>query len=176
MVKLTERGFVSLPERGNIKDWLATNDIVYCDLITKEYWIKTKIKIISKLKTLNIGMELKCNLDYSFESLKILLIKTGLNFWINTEKENHFHYIFDKSTFRTQKSNINLVCEDFGNEEEKNLNLNHQNSKIGRLNKDTENYEHKSKIEKKDKSELTDEISKTNPFPTKVNSQICNDN
>jgi len=111
---MTEKGFINLPEFGGIKEWVSLGCIIYCDLLTNEYWIKAKIKIISKLKTLNVGMELKCKLDYTFDNLKTLLIKTGINFWVNSEKDYYLHYIYDNSSFKTNKCIINLSCNNFG--------------------------------------------------------------
>jgi len=62
-------------------------------------------------------MDIKSKLDCTFENFKLLLIKTGFNFWINLNNLNEFHYVYIKSEFKTIKSNINLVSESFGFEE-----------------------------------------------------------
>ncbi len=62
-------------------------------------------------------MEIKSKLDYTFHNLKLLLIKTGLNFWINSEREDSFHYIYESSIFKTHKSLKNFRSENFGLED-----------------------------------------------------------
>ncbi len=82
--KKTEKGNVSIPIEtgGEVKDYLENGNVLYCDLKTDEYWIKTSLNMFSNQMKLSISLDIKKRLEMPMKKLKLLLIKTGLNFWI----------------------------------------------------------------------------------------------
>ena len=110
LYKKTEKGIVKIPNSGDIKDYLVDGDVIYCDLITQEYWVKTNIKILSNNTRMNIALDLKFRLETIFKKLKFLLIKLGINFWIDysKNKEDSFHYTFNTAKFKTIRSKNNF--------------------------------------------------------------------
>jgi len=106
--KKTEKGNVSIPIEtgGEVKDYLENGNVLYCDLKTDEYWIKTSLNMFSNQMKLSISLDIKKRLEMPMKKLKLLLIKTGLNFWIDfcKNKNNDFHYIYVDAQCRTMKS------------------------------------------------------------------------
>jgi len=117
LTKKTEKGLINIPEIGDVKDYLSVGDTVYCDIYTHNYWIKTKFKITSNQNKLGVTIDIKSQIDDTFEDYKLLLMKTGLNFWINLNEKNDLHYIYQSSEFKTSKSHINFISEGFGIDE-----------------------------------------------------------
>ena len=93
-----------------MKEYINGGDVLYCDLSTQEYWVKTVIKIHSGLSKLTISLDIKFKLETYIKKLKFLLIKLGINFWVDFSKGQHdsFHYIFTNARFRTLKSKNNI--------------------------------------------------------------------
>lgn len=115
ITKRSDKGIVNIPTdtSGEIKDYLENGNILYCDLKTDEYWIKTSLNLFSNQKKLSISLDIKNKLNLPMKKLKMLLIKTSLNFWIDFCKNNNdeFHYIFVDSTCKTLKSKQNMEFE-----------------------------------------------------------------
>ncbi len=108
--KKTERGTIKIPITGDINEFINDGDIIYCDLNTEEYWVKTTIKMISLHSILLINLDIKFRLDTMIKKLRFLLMKLGLNFWIDTasQLEDYNHYIFTSLNFKTLKSKNNI--------------------------------------------------------------------
>lgn len=110
ITKKIEKGLVKIPSSGDIKDHIMDGDVLSCDLTTHEYWVKTNIKIFSNYSKMMINLDLKFRLETFFKNLKFLLIKLGINFWIDYTKgqEDSFHYTFATAKFKTIKSKNNF--------------------------------------------------------------------
>jgi hypothetical protein len=110
LTKKGEKGILKIPSSGDIREHLNDGDIIYCDLTTRECWVKTTIRMNSLYSRLTINLDLKFKLTTFFKKLKFLLIKLGLNFWVDYAKgqEDNFHYIFTQAKFKTLKSKNNI--------------------------------------------------------------------
>jgi len=108
--KKTEKGIIKIPISGDINEYINDGDIIYCDLNTEEYWVKTIIKLKSVNSILLINLDIKFRLDTMIKKLRFLLMKLGLNFWIDTasQLEDCNHYIFTSLNFKTLKSKNNI--------------------------------------------------------------------
>lgn len=108
--KKTEKGIFKIPITGEINEFINDGDIIYCDLNTEEYWVKTTIKMNSVNSILLINLDIKFRLDTIIKKLRFLLMKLGLNFWIDTasQLEDYNHYIFTNLNFKTLKSKNNI--------------------------------------------------------------------
>jgi hypothetical protein len=110
LTKKTEKGIIKIPSSGEIKDHITGGEIIYCDLNTQEYWIKTHIKIYSSYSKMVITLDLKFRIETIFKKLKFLLLKLGINFWMDysKNKDDPFHYAFINAKFKTCKSKNNF--------------------------------------------------------------------
>jgi hypothetical protein len=110
LTKKTEKGFLKLPITGEISEFISNGDAIYCDLITEEYWVKSTIKINSINTNLIINLDIKFRLESMIKKLRFLLMKLGINYWIDTvsELDDHYHYIFTSLNFKTLKAKNNI--------------------------------------------------------------------
>ena len=110
LTKRTDKGISKLPITGDITEFINDGDIIYCDLITQEYWVKTTIKMNSPYANLLIKLDIKFRLDTMIKKLRFLLMKLGINFWIDsaTKLEDFNHYIFTSINFKTLKAKNNI--------------------------------------------------------------------
>lgn len=113
ITKKTDKGNFPIPIEigGEVRDYLENGNILYCDLKTDEYWINTSLKMRSNQKKLSISLDIKNRLEMPLKKLKMLLIKTGLNFWIDFCKNDDFHYIFYGAKCKTLKAKQILEFE-----------------------------------------------------------------
>ena len=81
ITKKTDKGIVGIPidNGGEVKDYLENGNILYCDLKTDEYWIKTSINMTSNHKKLSISLDIKNRMEMPMKKLKMNLKK--LSFW-----------------------------------------------------------------------------------------------
>ena len=110
LTKKTDKGITKIPINGEINDFISDGDIIYCDLNTEEYWVKTTIKMNSGNNNLLINLDIKFRLDTIIKKLRFLLMKLGINFWIDTasQLEDFNHYILTSLNFKTLKSKNNI--------------------------------------------------------------------
>ena len=110
LTKKTEKGLLKLPITGEISEFISNGDAIYCDLITEEYWVKSTIKINSINTNLIINLDIKFRLESMIKKLRFLLMKLGINYWIDTvsELDDHYHYIFTSLNFKTLKAKNNI--------------------------------------------------------------------
>jgi len=110
LTKKTDKGIVRIPLTGEINECINDGDIIYCDLDTEEYWVKSTIKMSSTNFNLWINLDIKFRLDFIIKKLRFLLMKLGINYWIDTasELEDFNHYIFSSLNFKTMKSKNNI--------------------------------------------------------------------
>ena len=67
ITKKTEKGLINIPESGEIKEFLENGSILYCDLKTDEFWIKTSLNMIF---VTSIILYLSFSLFFLFSSSK----------------------------------------------------------------------------------------------------------
>lgn len=110
LTKKSEKGLIKLPITGEIIDFISDGDIIYCDLNTQEYWVKTTIRMSSPNSNLLIKLDIKFRLDTIIKKLRFLLMKLGINFWIDSASnlDDQNHYILTSFNFKTQKSKSNI--------------------------------------------------------------------
>lgn len=108
--KYTDKGLAKIPNSGELKDFINDGDLLYCDLTTNQYWVKTIIKLNSNYRKLTISLDIKFRVENFFNKLKFLLMKLGIDFWMDYAKEagDSFHYIFNNAKFKTLKSKHNM--------------------------------------------------------------------
>lgn len=111
-INLTKKGEkqadILLPTTGTIKDCITNGDIIYCDLITNEYWVKATITISEGINAsikFMLSIDLKTRLNAQFKKFKIVLIKCAINCWLENrrtkEKNKHYHYVIKNVKFST---------------------------------------------------------------------------
>ena len=79
-----------------IQNFFSNGEILFCDLITNEIWIKTNFKLISYDFNKNIKIDFKFNNNLIFFKLKLILIKSGINLFLEQIKNNEK---FNKNIF-----------------------------------------------------------------------------
>lgn len=63
-------------------------------------------------KKLSVSLDLKLNIEMSMHKLKLLILKTGMTFWMeNCQFDDEFHYIYVSINCKTSKSKQNLDFE-----------------------------------------------------------------
>lgn len=108
--KKTEKGFFELPISSEISEYITNGDLIFCDLITEEYWIKAKIKLNSLYTNLLINLDIKFRLESFIKKLRFLLMKLGINYWIDTlgELEDFNSYLITSMDFKCSKGKKNI--------------------------------------------------------------------
>ena len=79
-----------------IQNFFSNGEILFCDLITNEIWIKINFKLISYDFNKNIKIDFKFNNNLIFFKLKLILIKSGINLFLEQIKNNEN---FNKNIF-----------------------------------------------------------------------------
>ena len=112
-MKKTDKGNVilSIGEGQLIKDYLENGNVIYCDLKTEEFWIKTSINLITNEKKVSFSIDLKIKADMQLMKLKYLLIKIGTNFWIDLTENDIFHFIFLTAKCEILNSKKNMIFD-----------------------------------------------------------------
>jgi len=108
--KKTDRGLQICDQLGSeIKDVFENGNTIFCEIITNEYWINTSINLSSMMKSLSVSLDIKLNIKMTIYKLKLLILKTGMTFWMeNCQLNNDFHYIYVSVNCKTSKSKQNL--------------------------------------------------------------------
>ena len=106
---------IKLPERGNIEEYLKSGDIIYCDILSEEEWIKTYFKFETKDFKKAHKLEYKILKKLSFKMIKIILLKAGLSLFYeelkNNNLDNTFNYYLKDITFYRKKKKQKNVME-----------------------------------------------------------------
>ena len=77
--KISNSDKIELPKEGKASDFVNSGDILYCNLITDEYWIKTYFNI----QTLNFKkVEYKLKKKMRYKRFKLMLMKGGIELFI----------------------------------------------------------------------------------------------
>ena len=105
--KISNDNKISLPEVGKVSDFVNSGDILYCNLITDEYWIKTyyNLQSINFKKIIKLEYRLKKKMKY--KKFKLMLMKGGIQLFIESIKNNklykHFNYYVKLFEFKIKK-------------------------------------------------------------------------
>ena len=105
--KISNDNKISLPEVGKVSDFVNSGDILYCNLITDEYWIKTyyNLQSIDFKKIIKLEYRLKKKMKY--KKFKLMLLKGGIQLFIESVKNNklykHFNYYVKLFEFKIKK-------------------------------------------------------------------------
>jgi hypothetical protein len=107
LYKLQNERRISLPKNGCINEYLKSGDIIYCDINTDEFWIKTYFKITTYNYRKVIKIEFKFNKNTKFKQIKLILLKAGIQFFwdeLNKNKlNNSFNYYVKGIKFNNNK-------------------------------------------------------------------------
>ena len=107
LYKLQNERRISLPKNGCINEYLKSGDIIYCDINTDEFWIKTYFKITTYNYRKVIKIEFKFNKKTKFKQIKLILLKAGIQFFwdeLNKNKlNNSFNYYVKGIKFNNNK-------------------------------------------------------------------------
>ena len=112
--KISNNNRVDLPSEGNekVKDYINSGDILFCYLNTDELWIKTYYTIRSyKFKKI-IKIEYKLKKKMKYKKFKLMLMKGGINFFIENIKNsenNDFNYYLKYFEFKIKKHNMIII-------------------------------------------------------------------
>ena len=94
--KISNDNKISLPEVGKASDFVNSGDILYCNLITDEYWIKTYFNLQTYDFKKIIKLEYKLRKKMRYKKLKLMLLKGGILLFIENIKNyklyKHFNY------------------------------------------------------------------------------------
>ena len=96
-----------LPQEGKVRDFLNSGDILYCNLITDEYWIKTYFNIQSFNFKKIIKLEYKLKKKMRYKRFKLMLMKGGIDLFVENIKSsksfNEFNYYIKLFEFKIKK-------------------------------------------------------------------------
>ena len=99
---------IILPLEGNFNNQILSGDIIYCDILSEEYWIETYFKLQSYKyhKTFTIEYKLRKKMKYKY--LKLVLLKAGLDLFLKDIKKNildsSLNYYVKQAKFQTYKN------------------------------------------------------------------------
>ena len=105
--KISNDNKISLPEVGKASDFVNSGDILYCNLITDEYWIKTyyNLQSIDFKKIIKLEYRLKKKMKY--KKFKLMLMKGGIQLFIESKRNNklykNFNYYVKLFEFKIKK-------------------------------------------------------------------------
>lgn len=105
--KISNDNKIPIPEEGKISDFINSGDILYCNLTTDEYWIKTyyNIKAFNFKKIIKLEYKLKKKMRY--KRFKLMLMKGGIQLFIenikNSQMYNTYNYFIKLFEFKIKK-------------------------------------------------------------------------
>ena len=107
LYKVQNESRIILPKSGCIIGYLKSGDIIYCDIISDEFWIKTYFKIITYNYRKIIKLEYKIQKQMKSKQIKYILLKAGIElFWDelkNNNLDNSFNYYLEEIIFHNKK-------------------------------------------------------------------------
>ena len=87
----------NLPSEAKVIDFLKNGDIVYVNLDSNEIWTSVNIKMTNMInKIVNVSMDIKIKNESSFRELRYKILKEGINYFLDKDNKNSFHYIISK--------------------------------------------------------------------------------
>ena len=93
-------------DEEQIQNFFANGEILFCDLITDEMWLKINFKLISYDFNKNIKIDFKFNNNLLFSKMKQILIKSGINFFLDQIKINEK---FNKNVFYLKNHKFKFI-------------------------------------------------------------------
>ena len=121
LYKLQNQNRINLPKEGNISEYIKSGDIIYCDIITDEYWIKTYYKMQAYNYKKIIKLEFKIPKKMAFKQIKLILLKAGIELLLDEIKTNNlnnsFNYFVKEIKYhnkKRKKSHTNIEYEFIG--------------------------------------------------------------
>ena len=122
--KITNGQKVLLPLEGKINKHLFSGDIIYCDILSEEYWIQTYFKLQSYQYRQTFTMEYKLPKKIKFDNLKSILLKSGLDLFLKDIKNNlldsslnyyvkfaEFQIVKNRKSSNLNKEEYNIIDE-----------------------------------------------------------------
>lgn len=106
LYKIVNNSYSVLPVKGKIKDYVNSGDILYCNLFTDEFWIKTYFNIKSHDFKIMIKTEYKLKKKMKYKKFKLMLMKGGIQFFIDNIKNTEytdFNYYLKFFEFKIKK-------------------------------------------------------------------------
>ena len=104
--KFAETG-IKLPLTGPIDQHLKSGDIILCDILSEEIWLKTKFKFETKNFIKILQVEYKIPKRLKFKQIELILFKAGLNLFYdelrNESLDNTFNYVLKQYDVRKKK-------------------------------------------------------------------------
>ena len=105
--KIQNESRILLPTEGFINEYIKSGDIIYCDIISEELWIKTYFKIMTYNFKKIVKLEFKFKKKMKFRKIKLILLKAGIElFWDelkNNSLDNTFNYYVKNVVFNNKK-------------------------------------------------------------------------
>ena len=98
LYKIVNNNYRALPTEGEIKDYVNSGDILYCNLFTDEFWITTYFNIKTHNFKIMIKTEYKLKKKMKYKKFKLMLMKGGIQFFIDNIKNTQytdFNYFFE---------------------------------------------------------------------------------
>ena len=111
LYKILNEKKMYLPKTGCINEYLKSGDIIYCDIISDEFWVKTYFKIQSYKYKKFVKSEYKIQKKMKFKQLKLILLKAGIEIFLDELKKNSpdtllnsFNYFVKNIKFHNKKN------------------------------------------------------------------------
>jgi len=109
LYKIKKEKKVYLPKTGYINEYLESGDIIYCNIISDEFWVKTYFKIESYKYKIFVQTEYKIQKKMKFKQLKLILLKAGIEIFKeellkNSSNLNSFNYFVKNIEFHNKKN------------------------------------------------------------------------
>ena len=111
LYKIVHEKKMYLPKTGCINEYLKSGDIIYCDIISDEFWVKTYFKIQSNKYKKFVQSEYKIQKKMKFKQLKLILLKAGIEIFLDELKQNNpnillnsFNYYIKNIKFHNKKN------------------------------------------------------------------------
>ena len=108
--KLIAEDKVKLPLKGPIDKILESGDIIYCDILSEEIWMKSYFKLEMKSFRKVFQIEYKIQKRYNFKQIQLILLKGGINIFYdelkNNEVDNTLNYYLGNILFNKKRKKM----------------------------------------------------------------------
>ena len=105
--KIQNESRINLPKNGCINEYLKSGDIIYCDIISDEFWIKTYFKITTYNYRKVVKIEYKFHKKTKLRKVKLILLKAGIELFLEDLKkkilDNSYNYFVKEIKFTNNK-------------------------------------------------------------------------
>ena len=122
LYKIVNNNYRELPEEGQIKDYVNSGDILYCNLFTDEFWIKTYFNIKSHDFKVMVKTEYKLKKKMKYKKFKLMLMKGGIQFFIDNIKNTEFidfNYYLKFFEFKIKKHKMIVTHNNYNKKKNK---------------------------------------------------------